>query len=177
MSDFEISKAVEAARRLRLHIAALVVGDGAPLSDDDLLAIQDTFDGETTLEEEIEAAVLAEDDDYLLVVGIKRRQAELKERLDRIERRIEARRGLIEQAMVVAGWPKRETPLGTVSISKTPPRVEIDAEHDIPTQFFKRPDPVLDKASIKSILMERHKAIQMVTAIKDESPRRRGLRP
>lgn len=166
-----IFRAIEAAKQLRLHIAFLVAGENAELSDDDKQTLQDTFDGETTLEVELERAVAAEDDDYVLVAGIKQRQTELKDRLARIEKRIESRRGLIEQAMTIAGWEKRETPLGTVSLKANPPSVEIDQENEIPTQFWKRQDPTLDKASLRSILIERHKAMEAAKKIKDAAQR------
>lgn len=171
-----IFRAIEAAKQLRLHIAFLVAGDKAAaenteLTEDDRRTIQDSFDGETSLEVEIERAVAAEDDDYILVSGIEKRQAELKDRKARIEKRIESRRGLIEQAMTIAGWEKRETPLGTVSLKANPPSVEIDQENEIPTQFWKRQDPTLDKASLRSILIERHKAMEAAKKIKNAEQR------
>lgn len=152
--------AIEAAKQLRLHITYLVAGENLTLSDADRQTIADSFEGETTLDTELENAVKSEDDDLILVLGIKQRIEELKGRLDRIEKRIEARRGLIEQAMITAGWPKKETPLGTVSLKPNPPSVEIDDESAVPTQFFKRQDPVLDKATLRAILTARHKAIE-----------------
>jgi hypothetical protein len=168
----QLNIAIEAAKQLRMHISALVTGD----SEDDQQTREDSFEGETTLDVELERAILAEDNDVVLKLGIEVRQAELKGRLDRIEKRIEARRGLIEQAMIVAGWKKKETPLGTVSLKDNPPSVEIVEESSVPTQFFKRADPTLDKAGIRKVLLERHKAIEEAKKIEDDDRRAAALR-
>lgn len=151
--------AIEAAKALRLHLAAMVRGDGAELSADDLQTIQDTFEGETTLDAEIRNALLASEEDEILVTGIKARVSELAERKSRFEKRIEARRGLIAQAMAVAQLPKLQLDVATLSCAAAKPRVEVDQESEIPTQFFKRQDPVLDKAGLTKTVLERHKAI------------------
>jgi len=146
----DLHRAIEAAKSLRMDLARLVQGDEE--------ALNDTFTGETTLDAEIRATILAIEEDEIMVTGIKAREKELKERRSRIEARIEATRGLIEQAMTIANWPKLEMDIGTVVLGKSAPRVEIDDESLIPTQFFKRQDPVLDKAGLGKVLKERQKA-------------------
>jgi hypothetical protein len=163
-----LHKAIEAAQTLRLEIAKLV---RVELTEDDVRAIQDSFDGETTLDAELERALEAEDDDKILIDGIKGRVEDLRGRLERINKRVEARRGLIEQAMSIAGWPRHETPLGTISLAKAPAKVEIDEESDIPSQFFKRQDPVLDKAGLGKVLKERHKAVEAANKLTDQAQR------
>lgn len=153
----DLHKAIEAAKSLRLEIARMSCGD------DQLLA--DTFEGETTLDAEIRAAVLLIEEDEIFVTGIKAREAELKARRFRFEKRIEATRGLIEQAMTLADWPKLEMDIGTVSIGKAAPRLEIDDEASIPTQFWKRGDPALDKAGLTKVMRERQKALENLTKV------------
>lgn len=155
----DLHKATEAAKSLRLDLARLSHGD------EQLLA--DTFEGETTLDVEIRAAVLAIEEDEIFVTGIKAREAELRARRSRLEKRIEATRGLIEQAMVVAHWPTLEMDIGTVSLGKATPRLEIDDESAIPTQFWKREEPTLDKAGLTKVLRERQKALEGVARIKN----------
>jgi hypothetical protein len=169
-----LHRSIEAAKSLRLELARmLLLGDDA--SADDLQALQDTFDGETTLDAEIRAAVLAIEEDEIFVSGIKAREAELKARRLRLEKRIEATRGLIEQAMTVAQWPKHEMDIGTVTLANAAPRVEIDQESEIPTQFWKRADPTLDKAGLGKVLKERQKALAAAQALKDEEARAAAL--
>lgn len=160
-----LDRAIEAAKALRQEIARLAC--------DDEQAIQDSFDGETTLDAEIRAAVLLIEEDGILVTGIKAREAELLARRQRFEKRVEATRGLIEQAITVARWTDKPLimDIGTVSLGKSPSRIEIDNEVEIPSQFFKRGDPKLDRAGLLASLRERDKAMRTANAIKDPEKR------
>lgn len=165
-----LHRSIEAAKALRLELARMLnLSDDA--SADDVQALQDTFEGETTLDAEIRSAVLAIEEDEIFVAGIKARETELKGRRARLEKRIEATRGLIEQAMTVAQWPKHEMDIGTVTLGKSKARVEIDEESEIPTQFWKRKDPDLDRAGLTKTLNERHKALEAAKALKDHESR------
>jgi len=171
-----LHRSLEAAKQLRLQIALMVAGeDGRELTPDDEQAIQDTFEGETTLEVELERAIAAEDDDLIMIEGIKRREEELSARRKRIEKRKETRRGLIEQAMTVAGWKKKQTALGTVSMSKGSLSVAIDDESAIPTRFWKRADPTLAKGELGTELRAHQKALDEALAIRDVGARAEKL--
>jgi len=163
----DLHRSIEAAKSLRFDLARMLAGDEQALTD--------TFDGETTLDAEIRAAVLAIEEDEIFVAGIKAREAELKNRRLRFEKRIEATRGLIEQAMTVANWPKLEMDIGTVSVGKAAPRLEIDDESEIPTQFWRREDPTLDKSGLTRVLRERQKALDNVLKIAVPEERARAL--
>lgn len=170
-----LHRSIEAAKALRLELARMLqLGDDA--SADDLQALQDTFEGETTLDAEIRAAVLAIEEDEIFVTGIKAREADLKARRLRLEKRIETTRGLIEQAMTIAQWPKHEMDIGTVTLANAAPKVEIDQESEIPTQFWKRADPTLDKDGLGKVLKERQKALDAAKALKDEDARTAALK-
>ena len=155
----DLHRSIEAAKSLRLDLYRLLNGE-------DEQALQDTFDGETTLDAEIRSAVLSIEEDEIFVTGIKKREEELKARRLRLEKRIEATRGLIEQAMTVAGWPSLEMDIGTVSVGKAAPRIEIENESEIPTQFWKRNDPSLDRAGLGKVLRERQKALDAIGKLK-----------
>jgi len=163
----DLHRSIEAAKSLRFDLARMLAGDEQALTD--------TFDGETTLDAEIRAAVLAIEEDEIFVAGIKAREAELKNRRLRFEKRIEATRGLIEQAMTVANWPKLEMDIGTVSVGKAALRLEIDDESEIPTQFWRREDPTLDKSGLTRVLRERQKALDNVLKIAVPEERARAL--
>jgi hypothetical protein len=167
-----LHRSIEAAKGLRLDLARLLAGQDGEISADDAQALQDTFDGETTLDEQIRLAVLSIEEDEIFVTGCKARETELKARRSRLEKRIEATRGLIEQAMTIAGWPKLEMDIGTVTLAKAKPRIEIDEESAIPTQFWKRQDPTLDKAGLGKVLNERQKALE--AALKIDVPEERA---
>ena len=166
-----LHRSIEAAKALRLHLTALVRFEDVELTADDLQAIQDTFEGETTLDAEIRNAVLAMDEDEIMVVGLRAHVDEMTTRRRRFEKRIEARRGLIEQAMTVAGLPKLEMDIGTLSCRAAKPGVEVDDESLIPSQFFTRPDPAISKAGLTKTMLERHKALQAADQIRDETAR------
>jgi hypothetical protein len=169
-----LHRSIEAAKALRLELARMLqLGDDA--SADDLQALQDTFEGETTLDAEIRAAVLAIEEDEIFVTGIKAREADLKARRLRLEKRIETTRGLIEQAMTIAQWAKYEMDIGTVTLANAAPKVEIDQESEIPTQFWKRADPTLDRAGLGKVLKERQKALDAAKALKDQEARAAAL--
>lgn len=170
-----LHRSIEAAKSLRLELAKMLAPNGEEMTADDLQALQDSFDGETTLDVEIRNAVLAIEEDEIFIRGIKAREAELKERRGRLEKRIEATRGLIEQAMTIAQWPKHEMDIGTVSLGKAAPRIEIDEESEIPSQFWKRQEPVLDRAGLGKVLKERQKAMDAASAVKGDDERAAAL--
>lgn len=163
----DLHQSIEAAKSLRLHLARLLHGEDGV----DEQALNDTFDGETALDAEIRQAVLSIEEDEIFVNGCKARETELKNRRSRLEKRIEATRGLIEQAMSLANWPNLEMDIGTVSLGKAAPRIEIDEESAIPTQFWKRQEPTLDKAGLGKVLRERQKAADAITKIKTPEER------
>lgn len=160
-----LHRSIEAAKSLRLELARLLTGRDGEMSPDDIKALADTFDGETTLDVAIRQAVLSIEEDEIFVDGCKARETELKARRARLEKRIEATRGLIEQAMTVAAWPEHKMDIGTVTLGKARPRVEIDEEGAIPTQFWKRQDPQLDRAGLSKVLGERHKAMKAISKL------------
>ena len=159
---------IEAARTLLDGIKAMV--------GEDEQALYDTFEGETTLDGAIRKTLLANFEDEICIDGIKALVDKLDERRKRAEKRIEVRRGLIEQAMVLAHWKKKAFDIATVSVSDAAKRLEIDDESEIPTQFFKRAEPKLDRAGLGKVLKERDKALIAAEAIKDPKAREEALK-
>lgn len=174
----DLHRAIEAAKSLRLELARILMTGGDPDAEvdaDTLQTLQDTFDGETTLEGAIREAVLMIDEDEIFIAGIKAREETLKARRQRLEKRIEATRGLIEQAMTVANWDKHEMDIGTVSIGKVAPRVEIDEESEIPVGFWKPQDPTLDKKALGDALKARQKKLDEIAKLKTPEEREAAL--
>jgi hypothetical protein len=167
-----LHRSIEAAKSLRLELARLLTGSDGEI---DQQAFADSFEGETTLDVEIRKALIAIEDDEVFIAGCKAREAELKSRRSRLEKRVEATRGLIEQAMTIAEWPSKEYDIGTVSLGKATPRVEVDNESEIPTQFWRREDPSLDKAGLGKTLRERQKKIDAINKIKNIDARREAM--
>lgn len=164
----DLEREIEAAKALMTDIRALVGAE-----DED--CVRDTFEGETTLDEAVRRTLLANFDDEIQVTGIKALVDTLTERRRRIERRIETREGLIEQAMIVAGWPKKQFDIATLSIGRNPVKLEIDDESAIPVEFWRRAEPALDKAALTARAKEHHAALTEALAIEDPAARAGGL--
>lgn len=142
--DNALHREMEAAKLLREQLAAL------GHEDEDLAA--DAIEGETNLHEAICALSARIGEDEAQVKGIKAYAEDILTRRQRIEKRIEARRGLIALAMEVAGKKKIETPSGTISLKPVPPKVIVFDEVQIPTRFWKPADPTLDRKALKEAL-------------------------
>lgn len=143
----------ERAKELRAQLIEQFGGDDESL-------IQDTLEGETTLDDAIDAVLRSIDDDQILIDGISERQSELADRKDRAKKRIESKKALIEQAMISVNLLKLIVPIGTVSLRKNQPKLMIDEESKIPSQFWVRPEPIVDNAALKDALKERDAKIE-----------------
>ena len=79
-------------------------------------------------------------------------QAEIKrlQALDKaIAARSEALRKRVQDTMTDLGIQKITCPLFEVRIQKNPPAVDVFDEAMVPSEFWRTPDPVLDKALLK----------------------------
>lgn len=136
-------KEAEAVKRLIQSLGAL--------AEDDPDFVADTVEGETSLFEAIDAIMEAIDEDHILVTGIKARSDELADRRRRLEKRIEFRRAVIEQAMSVAELPTAQLPGYTITLSARPAQMVVTDEALIPSQYFKA-EPKLDRSALKEAL-------------------------
>ena len=84
--------------------------------------------------------------------GLKSKIEDLSERKTRIERSAETLRGVIFIAMEKANLQKVSHICATLSIKKTARQTVINDEMLIPSDYWKRPDPELDKSKIKEDL-------------------------
>lgn len=134
--------------------AAEAIKADIALLTDDLDAIRDTLEGETSLHEIVRAVLLSIEEDELLVDGCKARLADLEARKGRFEKRIETKRALIEKAMLVGEIPSIETAIATVTLSARPRALRITNEAAIPAEFWKAADPKLDKVAVKAAIKD-----------------------
>lgn len=143
---FELHRETEDAKAL-LQTYQDILGEDAQ-------ARADLVEGETSLREVIEAAVarVAEIDGQLQ--GLNAMAARIKSRASRLEKQAETLRTLIGTAMEIGGMRKLDLPLGTVTSKPVPPSVRIVNEAMIPTQFWKRSAPTLDKRALLAALKE-----------------------
>ena len=139
----KIAREIEAAKALK---AAL----GADADDAELL--QDMIEGETSLLEMISAVLELIQQDQELIDGIKKRADDMSARKERIEWRQSGRRAKIEQALLIFGERKLELPECTLSLRKNASKLRIYSEDEVPSQFWKRKDPTIDRKSLTAAL-------------------------
>lgn len=146
MSDVDhlLHEAIKAADVLKAHLREI--------AGDDLDVIRDTLEGEIDLRGLIALAAEQNVCDATLVGGIADAIDRLKERKDRIEKRIALRRVAILTAMQSGEIKSIETPAGTITRKPVPPSVLILDEAEIPASFWKAQDPKLDKKAVGEAL-------------------------
>ena len=134
------------AARVLLHNLHDVLID----HDDD--AVQITIESETNLVEAITCAdeLLAEMLTQAAVV--KQREEQLRTRRERLENRAELVRAAIQTAMEAGQLRKLVLPTATLSLKAVPPKVVVIDEASIPSNYFKRADPTLDKRALLEAL-------------------------
>lgn len=120
--------------------------------DDELLI--DSIEGETSLMEALDKLLLKIAEDVGLAEGAKLAIAKLEHRAERFEKRAEAARALIEQALFIADLEKLERPTATLSLVRRPAKVEVSEEADIPAEFWKAGEPKLDRKALTAALKE-----------------------
>ena len=134
----------EAAKALRANLKDII-------GDDESLAA-DMVEGQTDINEAIQAAVALVSQDETHARAIDDHIKALETRKHRLSERARMTRTAIAIAMDQAGKKKVETALGTVSVRAVPPSVQITEEAEIPTEFWKQPEPRLDKKALLSAL-------------------------
>ena len=136
----------KAAEILREQIKAI--------AGDDEVLIADTVEGETSIHELLNRVVEQIVTDGGLVTGIETLVKRLKERQDRIEKRIAWFRTAAASAMEVAAIKSKETPSGTISLKAVPPSAVITDEAAIPSDYWKAQAPKLDKKAVLAALKD-----------------------
>lgn len=117
--------------------------------EDDADLVLDTVEGETDLFEAIDAALAAEDECDAIIAGCKDREETFKKRRAAAQSRKESLRGALHQALLTSGIEEKiKRPTGTVYVSNLAATYIIEDEAQIPATYWKKPDPVLDKAAL-----------------------------
>lgn len=139
--EARIAAEIEAAKSLRLAL-----GDEA--EDEELYHI--AIDGETSLNEMIDAILANIAIDQELLDGIAARESDLHVRKSRLNERIQYRKAKIEQALLIYG-EKIERPEATLSLTQRRAKAVVNEDADIPARFWKAV-PQLDKAELLKAL-------------------------
>lgn len=135
-----LSSNAEAARSLLTELA---------VDCEDEEFAHDVVEGETELVEAVERALCEIDNQQVIVDGCTVRANVLAERRSKAKRRIDRIRALVEQALLIADVPTIKAPTGTVTVRNLPPKRIVTEEADIPAEFWKQGEPVLDSKALK----------------------------
>lgn len=141
---YRLKREIEAA--VALKEALKVYGD----EDPDL--VPDSIEGETDLFEMLEGLVLSLDEDEILDQGLKVHIANLQGRKTRLGKRMDSKRAMMLQALQISELSTKEFSVATISTRKIPRSLIIDEESELPTKYFVRPEPTLDKKALKKDL-------------------------
>lgn len=114
----------------------------------------DSIEGETSLLEAIDRLLLTVAEATGLAKGASEAAAALSARAARLERRAEAARAVIEQALMIAELEKLERPTATLTLTRRSTKLEVLEEADIPAAFWKAGDPKLDKKALLAALKD-----------------------
>jgi hypothetical protein len=152
-TEYDLAQQATAARDLINFLAE----NAALNADDDEELINDSVEGETTFLEAIDKALDQIGDAEQIAYAIKAREAELIGRRKRFEKRAEALRVAVQMAMLQANGERPlpfslQTPCATVTVKDGKPKVIIENEADIPAEFFRQPDPVLDRVALNDFV-------------------------
>lgn len=142
----------------RLHqqtvLAREIIAQTKSLVGDDEELQATAVEGETWLDEAIESAVKRLAELNTLMDAIAGMMADLKDRGERFEKQRDTLRELIAVALETTGVQRFEMPLATVALKRVPPKVEVIAEADIPSRFWKPQEPKLDRKALAAALKD-----------------------
>jgi len=144
VSERALHHEIQAATALKESLAAY--------DDEDLL--RDTIEGETDLHELIAKVFASIDEDAILLAGIAERMEGLKARKARIEKAVERKRAMIEQAMSIGEIRSLTLPSGTLILASKPRALVVENEADVPSDYWKPQPPKLDKSALKAALKD-----------------------
>ena len=151
---YKLNKEMEAATALRVALGAGENPESRLFDDDpiDEVLVRDTIEGETNLHELIKATMASMDQDTILIEGLVAHLDALKPRLERLKKRLLAKKAAVEQAMMIGEIKRLETPTGMLSIKATPRQLQITDEAAIPSDWWTAQDPKLDKRALLKAL-------------------------
>ena len=121
-----------------------------PGLDDETL--RDTVEGETDLDDHITRVIRSRREDLAMVAALKEQMAEMRERLERLKGRADAKRDLVASAMAEAGLKTLCEPDFTLSLRPIPPAVVVTDEGAIPEEFWVAQAPKLDRQGLSAAL-------------------------
>lgn len=141
--------------------------------DDELLA--DMIEGEVDLETFAQKCAEAIVVDAAFANSLKEVIGNTQARKKRLELRAERIRTILAMALSEAETKTINLPAFTITKRDLKPSVIIKEEANIPSAYWKQPEPVLDKAKLRSDALERLALVNAANVIEDASLRKAEL--
>lgn len=121
---------------LEAEAAKWLIANIMDIIGDDEVAVRDAIDGETGLMEAIDAALYRMREVTAIRNGIDDAAAALRARAERLDRQIERIRTTLESTIGDLGLKTIERPMATLSLARSPDKVMIVSEADIPSAYL-----------------------------------------
>lgn len=141
---YQIRKETEAAKKL-----LSMLRDSGEVDDTEI--VESAIEGETNLNEAIAAVIDMIDEEEIVITGGEAKIAAIRARIDAKKSRVEKLRASVEQALLMTERESVNLPTATVFVSKRKPGVTVENEADIPSEFFRTPEPPAPKLDKKSL--------------------------
>lgn len=152
MSDAKTERSINfRAERYKTILADLreLVGE------DDEGLLSDTYEGQTGFFEMIDDVLEIINVDENIVSALKQSILQMQTRKTRKEKRIDRLRSFLTLTLDEAKLKSCERPTATLSVKLGAPKLNIVDETEIPSQFWKRADPKLDRSGLLKTIKER----------------------
>ena len=138
--------------RHETEAARILLANYEDILGDDAIAQADAVEGETDLHEAIRAALVRIAEIESMCEGLDAMAAKLSKRKHRLSEQAKTIRVALLAAMEIANLKKVETDIATLSRRTSPQTVVVTDEAAIPSPFWKRGDPKLDKVALLAAL-------------------------
>ncbi len=142
-----LKREIEAAKALRENLKDII--------GDDEQCVHDMVEAETNIHDAIKYAVDLLIEDKISIDGLDNMIDMLSLRRQRLKDRLTNIRTALSSAMEQAGMKKYPHPAVTLSLRKVPPSLVIHEAFLIPSKFWIKQEPKLDKKLILSALKEK----------------------
>jgi Gp157 protein len=126
----------------------------------DVTLLRDMIEGETNLDAAIDKVLEQMAMDLANAAGIEKFESTMAARRQRLENRIETMRTMLLNALDILEEKRIERPIALLTKKPVPPKLLVTDEAEIPTLFFKQPDPVLNKAELTAVLKSRRDTLE-----------------
>jgi len=150
--------------QLATKVSADLTADLAHLrsicGEDDAELLCDMIEAETSLDGFIGKMIELIGADEADSEGIKAYQQKLAARKKRLDQRASRLRVLLASVVTQLPGRKFRHALASVSAFDVDPKVILTDESQIPTKWWKRPDPVVDQSALRKHLLERLRLLQ-----------------